>query len=72
MNRLTYVKHAESVGRHGMESDHRYYHRRAAEEHRRAARAVTEAARARHSELASLFARKAASREAPKESQFAG
>lgn len=45
-----------------MESDHRYYHRRAAEERRRAARAVTQAARDRHNELASLFARKAASR----------
>ncbi len=46
-----------------MESDHRYYHRRAAEERRRAARAVTEAARDRHNELASLFARKAALRD---------
>ncbi len=55
-----------------MESDHRYYHRRAAEERRRASRAVTEAARERHSELASLFARKAASRGAQKESQLAG
>lgn len=55
-----------------MESDHRYYHRRAAEERRRAARAVTEAARERHDELASLFARKAASRAPHKENQLAG
>jgi hypothetical protein len=43
-----------------MESDHRYYARRAAEEQARAARAVTQAARERHRELAHLFASKAA------------
>jgi hypothetical protein len=42
-----------------MESDQRYYSRRAAEEQRRAAHAVTAEARERHRELASLFARKA-------------
>lgn len=42
-----------------MESDHRYYLRRASEERRAAARAITEAARARHSELAVIFAVKA-------------
>ncbi len=45
-----------------MESDHRYYARRAAEEQRRAATAVTPAARARHIELADLFSRKAEQR----------
>ncbi len=45
-----------------MESDLRYYTRRAAEEQNRAARAVTEEARERHIELASLFASKAADR----------
>jgi hypothetical protein len=44
-----------------MESDYRYHSRRAAEEHRRAAYALTPAARERHSELAHLFAAKAAS-----------
>ena len=43
-----------------MESDQRYYSRRAAEEQRRAANAVTPEARERHRELASLFATKAA------------
>jgi hypothetical protein len=43
-----------------MESDHRYYSRRAAEEQRRAARAITPEARERHRELARLFAGKAA------------
>ena len=43
-----------------MESDHRYYSRRAAEEQRRAAHAVTAEARERHRELAHLFASKAA------------
>ena len=43
-----------------MESDHRYFSRRAAEEQRRARHAVTPAARERHKELASLFATKAA------------
>ena len=42
-----------------MESDYRYYSRRAAEERRRAAHAVTAEARERHNELASLFAIKA-------------
>lgn len=42
-----------------MESDHRYYARRAAEEERRAAHAITPAARQRHRELAQLFAHKA-------------
>jgi hypothetical protein len=42
-----------------MESDQRYYSRRAAEEHGRACRAITPAARDRHSELARLFALKA-------------
>jgi len=45
-----------------MESDFRYYSRRAAEERRRAKFAVTQAARERHSELANLFASKAATR----------
>jgi len=45
-----------------MESDQRYYTRRAAEEHSRAARAVTDEARERHIELASLFASKAVER----------
>lgn len=43
-----------------MESDHRYYSRRALEEQGRAARAVTAEARERHGELARLFANKAA------------
>ena len=42
-----------------VESDHRYFMRRAAEEHRRALYAVTPAARERHRELAELFASKA-------------
>ena len=42
-----------------MESDHRYYTRRAAEEQRRARHAVTAEARERHHELASLFTLKA-------------
>lgn len=45
-----------------MESDHRYYSRRAAEEQRRARFAVTDEARDRHNELATLFAGKAAAR----------
>jgi hypothetical protein len=45
-----------------MESDHRYYSRRAAEESLRARKAVTNAARERHLELASLFAMKAEQR----------
>jgi hypothetical protein len=43
-----------------MESDERYFQRRAAEEQRRARHAVTPAARERHRELAHLFAAKAA------------
>jgi hypothetical protein len=42
-----------------MESDHRYYTRRAAEEHRRARHAITAEARERHNELAMLFSRRA-------------
>jgi hypothetical protein len=42
-----------------MESDQRYYSRRAAEEQRRARHALTAEARERHHELANLFARKA-------------
>jgi hypothetical protein len=45
-----------------MESDYRYYTRRAAEESTRARHAVTNAARERHLELASLFASKAEQR----------
>lgn len=55
-----------------MESDYRYYCRRAAEEQRRAARSVTQEARDRHNELASLFASKAAGRARASEGQFAG
>ena len=43
-----------------MESDHRYYSRRADEERRRALHALTPEARERHKELANLFAGKAA------------
>jgi hypothetical protein len=43
-----------------VESDHRYFLRRAAEEQRRARYAVTQAAKERHRELAELFASKAA------------
>jgi hypothetical protein len=42
-----------------MESDVRYYSRRADEERRRALHALTPEARERHKELASLFAAKA-------------
>jgi len=42
-----------------MESDYRYYSRRASEENQRARKAVTNAARERHLELADLFAAKA-------------
>ncbi len=45
-----------------MESDFRYYSRRAAEESLRARKAVTDAARARHLELASIFSSKAEQR----------
>jgi hypothetical protein len=54
-----------------MESDHRYYSRRAAEERRRAARAVTAEARERHHELASLFDIKAAQPSMTSEPQMA-
>ena len=43
-----------------MESDQRYYARRAAEESSRASRAITPEARERHRELATLYATKAA------------
>lgn len=45
-----------------MESDFRYYSRRAAEENQRARKAVTNAARERHLELAMCFASKAEQR----------
>ena len=54
-----------------MESDHRYYTRRAAEEQIRAARAVTPEARERHRELAALFASKASQRLHNEERQLA-
>lgn len=43
-----------------VESNHRYFLRRAEEENRRARHAVTKAAADRHRELAELFAAKAA------------
>jgi hypothetical protein len=43
-----------------VESDFRYFQRRAAEEQRRARYALTPAAKERHKELAELFATKAA------------
>jgi hypothetical protein len=43
-----------------VESNHRYFLRRAEEEDRRARQALTSAARDRHRELADLFAAKAA------------
>lgn len=45
-----------------MESNYRYYQRRASEERQAADRAITAAARERHRELASLFASKAEQR----------
>jgi Holliday junction resolvase-like predicted endonuclease len=45
-----------------MESDFRYFSRRAAEERRRAQFAITPEAQQRHKELANLFASKAADR----------
>ncbi len=54
-----------------MESDHRYYSRRAAEEQGRAARAITPEARERHRELAALFATRAAQQMRQNERQFA-
>lgn len=47
-----------------MESNGRYYSRRAAEEASRAARAITPEAQARHRQLASLFATRFAELEA--------
>jgi len=54
----------DSLGGRGyqMESDFRYYSRRAAEESLRARKAVTNAARERHLELASIFTSKAEQR----------
>jgi hypothetical protein len=43
-----------------VESDYRYFLRRAAEEQRRARHAVTQAAKERHKDLAEIFATKAA------------
>jgi hypothetical protein len=43
-----------------MESDFRYFSRRAAEERRRAQFAITPEAQQRHNELANMFASKAA------------
>ena len=54
-----------------MESDFRYYSRRAIEEQGRAARAVTPEAPNRHHEQASQFAAKAAERVRGEESQMA-
>ena len=54
-----------------MESDFRYYSRRAAEEQGRAQRAVTDEARERHRELANLFAAKAAQQLRGNERQLA-
>ena len=54
-----------------MESDHRYYSRRAAEEQARAARAITPEARERHRELATLFANRAEEQMRQNERQFA-
>jgi Holliday junction resolvase-like predicted endonuclease len=45
-----------------MESDFRYFSRRAAEERRRAQFAITPEAQERHNELANMFASKAAQR----------
>ena len=45
-----------------MESDFRYYTRRAAEESQRARKAITNAARDRHLELATSFSMKAEQR----------
>ena len=56
----SYVKPAGRLGGgRSVESDHRYFMRRAAEEQRRALYAVTPAAKERHRELAELFASKA-------------
>jgi hypothetical protein len=42
-----------------VESNHRYYHRRAVEERQAAKRAITEQARAWHAKLAEDFAQRA-------------
>ena len=54
-----------------MESDARYYSRRALEEQRRAAPAITPQARERHHELATLCARRAAEHRGVDERQLA-
>ena len=54
-----------------MESDYRYYTRRAAEEQRRANHAITPEARARHRELADLFETKAEQRQRARSPQYA-
>ena len=54
-----------------MESDQRYYARRAAEEQRRAAHAITPQARDRHRELAALFAKRAGQQMHQEERQLA-
>lgn len=54
-----------------MESDQRYYARRAAEERCRATRAITPEARERHHELAALFADRAGQRCMTEEPQLA-
>ena len=71
-NRCVYGTKPESLrgGRPSMESDHRYYLRRASEERRAAERSLTAEARERHRELAVLFASKAEQR-APKRAQLA-
>ena len=48
----------------GMESNHRYYHRRAIEERLAAQRAMTQQARDWHAKLAQQFAERAAESEA--------
>jgi uncharacterized membrane protein len=53
-----------------MESDHRYYLRRAAEEKRAAQRAITAEARERHRELATLFSSKAEQRSPQPQAQL--
>lgn len=55
-----------------MESDYRYYSRRAWEEQGRAARAVTAEARERHGELARTFASKASQLLTGTDRQLAG
>lgn len=63
MNPIACVKQGESGWEAtDMESNLRYYSRRAAEERTRAARAITDEARHRHHELARMFATKAAER----------